>query len=218
MTWLDLWIICLLLWGAVSGYLAGWKSMACRLVMIVLTTAMAVLFQGDMKEVLVRDYAVHEVIKAAIYSRLAVPVDSASISFSSVLNQLGVHPFLHHTLLKDLLPASVPDFGLLVDLLAQIMLNAVAFLAVLTLWWGAVYLVISVWAGRRNENQSKQPGQWVGAVVGSIGQFLQVTLVIGVLTPLIWLYRLPPELLNLEDTILARWGLQLFNSLGIWWR
>lgn len=215
MIWLDLGVVCLLLWGAVAGYLNGWKQTAGSLVVLLATTALAVAFQEDMKAVLVRHAALNETIKAAVNSRLFLPVGGEALSCAAVLNRLGYPSILSAPILKEFSSPAAVDFRLLADLLAQVALNAVAFGTVLLLWWSGVYLVVGVLTRPKTADP---PRPWLGAAAGAVRQYLLIMLVCGALTPLLWLLGLPATLDHLEGATLVRWGLQLFNHFGVWWR
>jgi hypothetical protein len=212
MAWLDLAIICLLLWGGITGYLSGWKQTAGRLAAVAAVAGVAIFFLGDTKAVLFGHYPVEETIKAVIYSRLAVPVTVPPQPV--ILPALALPPVLHAPLLKGLSLSATPDFILLVDLLARVVLNVIAFCASLILWWGLIYLLSVIWLGRSRAGESR----WIGALLGVVRQYLVVALIIGTAVPLIWLAGLPGEIMHLENTFLARWSLELYSYTGIWWK
>jgi len=121
---------------------------------------------------------------------------------------------LHQSLLRALSFSAYFDFGFLAELLSRVIFNALSFSAAMALWWGFACLIALVWL----ERQSAADACWVGALLGVFRQALLVTLVLGAAVPLTWLAGLPQEILCLEEAVLARWALLLFNYLGIWWR
>ena len=90
-----------------------------------------------------------------------------------------------------------------------------AFLAGLGLWWGFFKLCGFALAREKIGSLSK-PARWGGALIGLIRQCCCGVLLIGAVAPVAWLCGIPPEMLQLEKTFLARLAWHLFNRLGIW--
>ncbi len=216
MFWLDLGIFCLLLWGGVAGYIAGWKHTLRHLGALFVTAVAAAAVKGDMKVFLALHYPIAEAMKALAGNRLAIPVDGSAVACQAVLAELGLPRAVQVPVLRSLNSLAAPDFNHLVDLLAQVMYNAFSFLVVLILWWSFFHLAAALWPIRRGA-PLKRSEQWGGFLSGLLRQSLLLILAIGVLAPFTWLLPLPRELFDFEAAALARLGMHIFYYSGLWW-
>lgn len=213
MLWLDLTVASLLLWGAITGYYAGWRKAACGLGGLIGATKAALLGKTAIGAFWARRYPVEETIEALVNSRLALPVSGGEASFRFAPSE-GLPTALWEALFTD--PAvAAGNLQPVAKLLVQLLSCSAAFFAGLGLWWGFFHLCGIVLAGRENSGLS-QPARWGGALIGMIRQCCCAALLIGMATPFGWLCGMPPDLLQLEKTLLARWAWQLFTWLGIW--
>ncbi|MFY9412073.1 MAG: hypothetical protein WAQ11_04265, partial [Dethiobacteria bacterium] len=87
MLWLDLAVVCLMMWGAVNGYQAGWRKALCRLGGLLCATLTALLSRKELICFGARHSPLERVIETMVESRLAIPVSgghfgSAAASYS----------------------------------------------------------------------------------------------------------------------------------------
>lgn len=216
MFWLDLGMFCLLLWGGVAGYIAGWKHAIRHLGALFVTAVAAAAVKGDMKGFLALHYPVEETMQALVGNRLAIPVDGSAVSSQAVLTELGLPRIVQIPVLRGLTSLAAPDFNHLVDLLAQVMFNAFSFLVVMILWWSFFHLVAAFFPARTG-TPLKRFEQWGGFLSGLLRQSLLLVLAVGVLAPFAWLPPVPRELFDLEAAALARLGMHIFYLSGLWW-
>lgn len=216
MLWLDLGMFCLLLWGGVAGYIAGWKHATRHLGALLVTTVAAAAVKGDMKSFLTVHYPVEEAMKGLVVSRLAIPVDGSVVAYRAVLIELGLPRAVQAPVLRGLASPAAPDFTHLADLLAHVMFNAFSFLVMLALWWGFFHLVAAFFPARKSL-PLRQAEQWGGFISGLLRQSLLLILAAGVLAPFAWLSPLPREFFDLEGAVLARAGMHIFYYTGLWW-
>ncbi|MFY9384699.1 MAG: hypothetical protein WAQ10_02895, partial [Dethiobacteria bacterium] len=74
MLWLDLAVSCLLAWGAVTGYHAGWRKSSYSLGGLLCAAAAAFLERADLRIFWAGHSPLEETIAAMVNSRLALPV------------------------------------------------------------------------------------------------------------------------------------------------
>lgn len=216
MFWLDLCLSSLFLWGGISGYLAGWKISLRRLTALAATFVTAAALKGDMKQFITLHYPIEETIKALISSRIAIPVASASPFQGTTFKLIGLPVVIQRGLIEKVAYASVPGAYGMVELLAAVMLNALAFIAVAVLWWSVFHLVGSFWSEGKSKPVKLQE-HWGGFLVGALRQIGLIILVVGAAAPFLWLPTLPKEIFDPQQAVLIRWSLLLFNDAGIWW-
>lgn len=214
MLWLDLGLGSLLLWGAVTGYHAGWRKSACGLGGLSCAIFTSAVFIPELRNFGDSYYSVKAVIETAVCSRLALPVSGG---VSGNMFQTALPRFLWEALIRREHPALVSSGQLPVDLLVGMLGGIAAFSAALGLLWGFFTLLGSAPAGE-DRLGLKKAARWSGALIGLIRQGCFATLLVGTAAPLAWLCGIPPSLLELERSLLARWAWQLFIALGIWSR
>ena len=216
MLWLDLAVVCLMMWGAVNGYQAGWRKALCRLGGLLCATLTALLSRKELICFGARHSPLERVIETMVESRLAIPVSGGHFGSAAASYSLDLPGVLWEALLAGQTQpvGGSPDY--LVTLLVQLLGYTVAFLTGLTLWWGFFHLCSAALAGKEDGWLSK-PSRWGGALIGLVRQFCCATLLIGIAVPLAWLLRIPSGLLQLEKTSLARWAWNFFLSLGVWY-
>ncbi len=211
MIWLDLALGSLLIWGAISGYHSGWKAAACRWGGLLCAVLAALPAAVGLKLLWTRYLPVEDAIRAAVDLRLALPV-SAGVGGGV---PWGLPCFLWEALHGGFSHAAAAGGGLPADLLAQALGCTAAFLSGFILWWGFFTLLGDTPVGE-GERKPKQSSCWGGALIGLARQCCSAALFTGLAAPLAWLCGVPPHLLQLEKTLLARWAWQLFGCLGIW--
>ena len=214
MLWLDLAVGCLLMWGAVTGYDQGWRKLASSLGGLICATLAALLGRAELRMFWARHYPVEEFIETMVNNRLALPV-SGGVPGPGSMPLLDLPAILREALVTGSTVTASGDPRFLADLLVQMIGCTAAFLAGLGLWWGFFKLCGFALARERNGSLSK-PARWGGALIGLIRQCCCGVLLIGAATPVAWLCGIPPEMLRLEKTFLARLAWHLFNRLGIW--
>lgn len=207
MLWLDLAVGGMLMWGAVTGYHAGWRKAFFSLGGLLCATAAALLERGELRVFWARHYPVEEAIAAMVNMRLALPVSSAA--------GLELPAFLREALHTGTAAAAAGSPQLLAELLVELISCTAAFLAGFALWHGFFHLCGMILSGRRSSSLSG-PARWGGALAGLVRQYCCAALLIGTAAPLAWLWGAPFELLQLEKTLLAYRSWQLFTWLGIW--
>ncbi len=217
MFWLDLGLCCLLLWGAMAGYLAGWRRATRHLGALFITIAVAAAVKGDMRSFLSRHYPVEEVMQALTSNRLAVPVDGSVTACRAALAELGLPRVIQLSVINDFAALATPDLSRLVEMVAQVMFNTLSFLILLILWWGFFHLVALLFPVRQEKSLNRLD-RWGGFLSGLFRQSLLLILAVGVLAPFAWLPALPTELFDLEAANLTRWGMLVFNYTGLWWK
>ncbi len=214
MLWLDLGLGCLLMWGAIRGYHAGWRKTLYSLGGLLCAAMAAALGVKGLRLLWKRYYHLEEIIKITVDSRLALPVSSPASGGTSP-PELELPWFLGETLKVEMLSAAVTNQQLPLELLATLLGCTAAFLAGLFFWWGFFALCGFALAGE-NKGDLGTTARWGGALTGMIRQCCLAALLTGIVAPLAWLCGLPPHLLCLEKSFLARLAWQLFASLGIW--
>ncbi|HOA34652.1 MAG TPA: hypothetical protein PKV91_03270 [Bacillota bacterium] len=212
MLWLDLAVSCLLAWGAVTGYHAGWRKSSYSLGGLLCAAAAAFLERADLRIFWAGHSPLEETIAAMVNSRLALPVSGGG---GGVLPGLELPAFLREALYTGTTVAAAGNPQLLADMLAEMMSCTAAFLAGFCLWHGFFHLCGMIFSGKKSGSLSG-PARWGGALVGLVRQCCCAALLIGTAAPLAWLWGFPSGLLQLERTLLAHWGWQLFACLGIW--
>jgi hypothetical protein len=216
MFWLDLCLSGFFLWGGVSGYLAGWKISLRQMAALAATFVTAVFLKGDMKQFITLHTPIEEAIKALIISRIAVPVDSVSPFQTTILELIGLPGILQGAIAEKSAFVSVPGVYGSAELLAAVMLNALAFAAAAVLWWGLFHLAGVFWPMSRYK-PLKHCDHWAGLLVGTVRHLCLVVLVVGAVAPFLWLPAFPKEIFDPQEAVMVRWSLQLFNDTGIWW-
>lgn len=212
MIWLDLALGCLLVWGVVSGYYSGWRISACRLGGLICTVLAALPGMAGLRLLWKRYWPVEEVIRAAVDTRLALPVSSGT---GGNMSPRGLPCFLLEALYGNSDGAAVVNGGLTADPLARLLVCTAAFLSGYFLWWGFFSLFGAKPAGE-DKTRFEQSSRWGGALIGLIRQCCAAVLLTGLAAPLAWLCGFPSHLLQLEKTFLVRWAWQFFGCLGIW--
>ncbi len=214
MFWLDLGLGGLLMWGAVTGYQAGWKKSAGCLGGLICTTLTALPVMTGLRMIWNRYFPIEETIRAMVYSRLALPV-SGGAGGDMLPPGSGLPLFLGETMKRGAISTAAANWLSPMDLLVQMLGCTAAFLTGFCLWWGFYKLCGLALAGK-GEGGLGEPARWAGALMGLIRQCCSITLLIGVAAPLAWLCGVPHALLELEKSLLAEWAWQLFGCLGIW--
>lgn len=211
MIWLDLAVVCLLSWGVVAGYQKGFRRAFGHLGGLLGALLAAMLGRRDLKLFGARQGYL-EIIETAVCSRLACPVSGPS-------DGAFCPPDLPAVLWRLLGAGAIPAAGGGVDDYAAMLEHmfgcTAAFMAGLALWWGFFHLCGAVLGGGKSAGLS-DAGRWGGATLGLLRQFCCVSLAVGFAVPLAWLCRVPPGLLQVEKTVLARLAWNLFSVLGIW--
>ena len=216
MLWLDLTVVCLLMWGALTGYQAGWRKALCRLGGLLCATLTAFLSREELICFGARHSPLEKVIKTMVDSRLTIPVSGGQFGGSAASYSPDLPGVLWEALFAGpaVMAGGNPDH--LAALLVQLLSYMAAFLTGLGLWWGIFHLSGAALAGKGDSRLSKF-SRWGGAMIGTIRQFCCATIIIGTTVPLAWLCRVPSVLLQLEKTFLARWAWEIFAGLGIWY-
>lgn len=213
MTWVDLLIVCLFLWGGVTGYLAGWKRTIFRLVALLAAVLFAMTFKSDMTMIIGEHYPIEQNVKEVIDGRLALPVGTSRLSFPVILTNIGVPRVLYRPLLDQQRLHEPVDFIRLGDRLTCIMTDLIAFISLFILWWVVLSLFVWIYSKSLAVRVSRLE-RWGGAVAGVLTQLLVISLVLGALSPLLWLVGINPDL-SLDKGPLARIGLHLFEQLKL---
>lgn len=216
MFWLDLCLSSLFLWGGISGYLVGWKISLRQLTALAATFVTAAALKGDMKQFITVHYPIEDTIKALINSRIAMPVDSISSFHSTRLVLNGLPAVIQKGLVEKVAFASAPGASGMAELLAVVMLNALAFMAAAILWWSVFHLAGTFWPGSKGR-PFKYHDHWAGFLVGAVRQMGLIILVVGAAAPFLWVPAFPKDIFDPQQAVLVRWSLLLFNDTGIWW-
>lgn len=211
MIWLDLSVAALLLWGAVAGYQMGLRRALGRLGALFGATLVAALGRGDL-QCFGESCGALRTLEAVVCSRLVVPV-SGSVEAPPELPAV-----LEEILQGSAIAAGGGAPGGVTAFLVQILGCTAAFLAGLLLWWGLFHLCGAAFAAAEAEGVSLSKGsRWGGALAGLLRQIWCAALALGAAVPLGWLSKVPPALLQLENTLLAIRAWHLFAALGIWY-
>ncbi len=214
MFWMDLGLGGLLMWGAVTGYQTGWKESAGRLGGLICTTLIALPVMTGLRLLWSRHFPIEETIRAIVTSRLALPVSGTS-SGKVLSSCLGLPHFLSETLNSGAILTTSASWRSPAEMLAQMLGCTAAFLAGFCFWWG-FFALCGSFVAEKGESKLGQSARWAGALTGLIRQCCKIVLLTGIAAPLAWLCGVPPDLLELEKSLLARWAWQIFGCLGIW--
>ncbi|MEW5783608.1 MAG: hypothetical protein AB1767_00730 [Bacillota bacterium] len=210
MFWLDSAVICLLIWGGAAGYIAGWNKVARRLGALLLTAVVAAVFKADVR-VATQSLYVDEYVNMLIVSKLSMPVSASGSLIPAMAADLGIPKIL----LSGSALAVLNDLSLFINFMAHVVVNALSFVILVVMWISFFNLVLSIIP---NGDSPIQPlGRWAGLIIGVLHHLVIVLIVAGALAPLLWLFGLPAELINLEGSNILRWSLQLFCNSRIWW-
>jgi uncharacterized membrane protein required for colicin V production len=216
MFWMDLTIISFCLWGGVSGYLCGWKKAGVKLAATAVTFLTASLLLRDIKCFINLHYPVEDAIRVLIYNRAAVPVGGFFSLQNVTLNSFVLPDIIRQAIIYKTAYAVTPAVYSPEDYLTLVMSNALSFLTAVLLCWGVFQLAGSL--SPMHRRQLKIHEHLGGLITGILRQTLIVFIIVGSVTPYLWLFAVPKEILDLQQTVLLRWLLQLFHLTGIWWR
>ena len=150
---------------------------------------------------------VEEMIRAAVDTRLALPVSSI---IGGNMPPRGLPCFLFEAFYNNLAGTAAVHVGLPADPLTRALGCTAAFLSGYFLWRGFFSLFGAGLAGE-DEARLKQSSRWGGALIGLARQCCAAALFTGLAAPLAWLCGFPPHLLQLDKTLLARWALSLIH-------
>lgn len=216
MRWLDLAVVCLLLWGGVSGCLLGLRKAAWRFGSLIASIFIAAGFQEEVKSYLLHSYPVDYLIKGAIERRLAIPVlgHSTDTAFPNEAIPVVIKQLIEQ---DPALAAAVSGPAGYAGLLAQFVFNAAAFALGFFFWGGGLYLVTAL-CGERLK-QPHRIGELLGGfLAGTARSCLLLIIAAGLLLPFTILIPFPWELLRLDQGSLFNSALQLFAQMEVWWR
>ena len=210
MCWLDYAIVCLLIWGGISGFLSGWRNVARSICVIILTVAAAVLFKADFAAVASQQLFIQEGISAVLSRNISIPVSAAVIPVSTFASDLGVPAAIFNgSVLSD--PIDLRSF---IGLLSNITTNTLSFAALTLLWVNAFYLIDMIVLNKRAS--CCVPERWVGVPLGVLRYAFLIFIITGVLAPFAWLMSVPGGILSLEDSVFLDLSLRIFSSCHIW--
>lgn len=221
MTWVDLSIICLFIWGGVAGYITGWKRTIYRVAAILFAVFFAVTFKVNMIVVMEEHYPVEQAVKEIVDGRLVLPVDASPAAYPLLQGKLGIPRVLYETLLDQGHPHAPVDFMTMGDRLTRFLTELIAFSALFFLWWAVLSLFIWIYAagkgmaGKSAAGIRSLVGRCGGAIIGASTQMLLAALLLGAIAPIIWVSGLDSNLALLEEGVLARLGMQLFQWLHL---
>jgi hypothetical protein len=216
MFWLDLCLSSLLLWGGVSGFLAGWKKSVRQLAALIATFSAASILKGDMKQFITLHYPLEETIKALIIRRISIPVDTISQFRHTALELPGLPAVLQRAIAEKIAYAPATGAYGLAELLATVMVNASAFIAAAVLWCSIFHLAGAFWPEASNKKM-KFCEHWGGLWVGAVRQLCLIIFIVGAAAPFLWLPGFPREIFDPQQAVLVRWSLLLFSDTGVWW-
>jgi len=186
------------------------------LVALAATFFTASLLPRDIKYFISMHYPVEDAIRVLIYNRAALPVGGFVSLQNVTLSSFVLPDIIQDTIIHKTVYAAAPTVFGPEDYLTVVMFNALSFLAAVLLWWGLFQL-----AGCFSPMPCRQLKIYEhlgGSIIGILRQTLVVFIIAGSVTPYLWLFAVPKDILDLQQTVILRRLLHLFHLTGIWWR
>lgn len=225
MYWLDVCIFCYLLWGGAKAYIEGWKKSCWRLVLLWLSLVPAHLIKDNVKVVLTQIVPLQHEVQKVISSNLVIPVQAGSDTaenWEQSIDQMGLPEILKNKLpgLMDAGPDIIINSTgstLLVQRLTEVFLNITGFLAAVMLCYAAFSLVFSTLQHGRTGNVLRENINVLVIPLGAGSHFLIVSMFAGFMGAAHFLYPPLDDIISMDHSVLARWGFELFEVVGLLW-
>ncbi|NLZ28876.1 MAG: hypothetical protein GX887_07925 [Firmicutes bacterium] len=226
MSWIDLAIISVCLWGGVEGYLGGVRVVIRKILIVCLVILLANFFKGYFVYYFVNVFALDEMVHQAVFAETVMPVSSSSLGMvKEIVNDLPLPKIFKEEIWRRLVDNRYdfykycPEFLRLAEMVKELVLKTVSFFLALCLWMGWMSLLKAVW-GKENEcfssGRKEEAWRWGGAFLGLCRHGLMVSFFIGIASVCLLICPPAAQIFDIDSSILGNLGLKIFNLFNVW--
>ena len=224
MYWLDLAIICFILWGGVWGYLYGVVHSGGKLLIIWVSICLAHLSKNNLVVIVTSFSPLEQEIKKVISSQMVIAVDGIGINegvtLSEMVAQLKLPSVIHKEILRRveaLPPELIEQAGkgmTLTEVLTDYSISAIAFIIALTVWMGWLNIGKTLAMVRYASLKKHQGSKMLSVAIGMLANYLIISLFSGLLSAVFWLFPNLGELLEINKSAVLESSLYVYSWLG----
>jgi len=224
--WLDICLICMLLWGGAKGYMEGLKNAGWNFLLIIISLQMAHMLKNNVMAILTTFYPLDKKVQKIISSQPVVPVEGgrgAKNGSRELLPELRLPPVIKEKFL-DRLPAEADSLTgyagediVVAEQLTKIFLNVWGFSVAAIIFYGLLNVF------KKSSNSGKPftlptgAPNYLAVFLGLGRYFILASLLISVAGVIYLVYPPVYAVLGIEESVLAEWCLYLYDAVGVWW-